>query len=404
MKKSAFKYKTNMLCYDFYRFFKVKPEDLFISPGRIELIGNHTDHNNGMVLVSSIDLMITAVAKKVDEEVVIYHTSGFPDMKVSINDLDKKDKEKGSSVGMIRGVLFKMKEKGYKIGGAYVSTITSIFKGAGVSSSAAFELLIGQIMNHYYNNDSIPAYELAKIAQFSETEYFGKPCGLLDQSGIALGGVNFIDFNNPLNPTIKNIKVELKDYDITIVNTKDSHAKLTPQYAKIKDDMFAVAKFFNKNVLREVNENEFFEKKDAIIAKYGEDVYLRAKHYFEENRRVLEAFEAISNGDEKTFVKKLGESGVSSFYQLKNCYVKSKQENLPQAILESQKIIVDGAIRVHGGGFAGTILAFTKKDETSKYRREMIKMFGKRNVKGVSFNQYGTRYVGKINEVIKKNG
>lgn len=403
MKKSVFKYKLRMLSDNFNKQYGEYAEDVFTSPGRIELIGNHTDHNNGMVLVSSIDMMITAVTKKVDDNVFIYHTTGFPEMKVNLDELEKKENEVGSSIGMIRGVLFRMKELGYKIGGAKVSTYTTIFKGAGVSSSAAFELLVCQIMNHYYNNDEIKAYELAKIAQYSEAEFFGKPCGLLDQSGIALGGINFIDFNNPISPVIKNIKVELTKYDVTIVNTKGSHSKLTSEYAKIKEDMFKVASLFNKKVLREVDEEEFNKKKSVIIEKYGEDVYLRAKHYFEENKRVLEAFEAINNGDEDTFVKKLGESGESSFYQLKNCYVHSENENLPKAILLSNKIIQNGSCRVHGGGFAGTILAFTRKDETSKYRLEMIKMFGKNNVRGVVFNANGTRYCGKLASIIKKS-
>ena len=403
MKKSVFKYKLRILNDNFKKNYGENAEDVFTSPGRIELIGNHTDHNNGMVLVSSIDMMITAVCKKNEENLFVYQTNGFPKMVVNILDLEKKENELGSSIGMIRGVLFRMKELGYKIGGVNVSTSTTIFKGAGVSSSAAFELLICQIMNHYFNDDKIEAYELAKIAQFSETEYFGKPCGLLDQSGIALGGINFIDFKNPSSPIIINVKVELSKYDVTIVNTKGNHSKLTKEYAKIKEDMFKVSSFFNKKFLREVNEDEFFAKKEEIIKEFGEDVYLRGKHYFEENRRVIEAFEAINNKDEDTFVRKLGESGDSSFYQLKNCYVKSEEENLPKAILASKKIIKNGSCRVHGGGFAGTILAFTRKDETQKYRLEMIRMFGKNNVRGVIFNSDGTKYCGNLTSILKKS-
>lgn len=401
MKKAVLKKKIEALKVSFHAFFKEEPTDVFSSPGRIELIGNHTDHNHGLVMVSSVDLSITAVSKKTDDEIVFYHTKGFPDMKVNLNDLDKKDEEVSTSIGMIRGVLFKMKSLGYKVGGVKVITSTTIFKGAGVSSSAAFELLICQIMNHYYNNDSIDAYTLAKIAQFSECEYFGKPCGLLDQSGIALGGVNYIDFNNPETPIIKHLVLSLKYYDIVLVNTKDSHAKLTPLYAKIKDDMFSIAHMFNKEYLRDVDENMFYAKQGEIKAKLGEDVYLRGKHYFEENRRVLEAFEAISKGDEKTFVNKLNESGESSFYQLKNCYVKDVNENLPSAILESKSLIKDGCVRVHGGGFAGTILAFVRKNEVTSYVNKMKERFGPRNVKKVSFDPYGARYVGRIEEVIK---
>ncbi len=400
MKKSVLLAKVKTLKQQFTSFYKDKPEDLFVSPGRIELIGNHTDHNHGLVMVSSVDLCITAVTKKTDDNIVYYQTKGYRDMKVDISDLKKNEEEYSSSIGMIRGVLFKLKELGYKIGGVKISTITNIFKGAGVSSSAAFELLICQIMNHYYNDDKIDPYTLACVAQFSECEYFGKPCGLLDQSGIALGGVNFIDFNDPSKPIIKNLKINLKYYDVVLVNTRDSHAKLTPLYAKIKDDMFALAHYFSKDYLRDVDENEFYSKKDELIAKFGEDVYLRGKHYFEENKRVLEAFNAISEGNEKEFVRMLNESGESSFYQLKNCYVSSTEENLPQAILKSKEIINDGCVRVHGGGFAGTILAFVRKNEVTPYVEKMREIYGKNNVKKVSFNPYGSRFVGRLDEVI----
>ena len=183
----------------------VEPNDIFLSPGRIELLGNHTDHNNGKVLVSSIDLNIIAACAKRNDNKVVFYSKGYKKMEVSLKRLGKKVEEEGQSISLIRGVLFKMKELGYKIGGFTVVADSSVPKGAGVSSSAAFEVLIAKIVSYYFNEDSIPAFELARIAQFAETTYFNKPCGLLDQTGIALGGINYIDFKDISKPEIKNI-------------------------------------------------------------------------------------------------------------------------------------------------------------------------------------------------------
>ena len=396
---SRFALRVNKLTKDFKDYFKEEAEDVFSSPGRIELLGNHTDHNHGKVMVSSIDLNILAVAKKSDDNYFIYKTNGFPVMKVDINDLDKREDEYNQSIGIIRGVLFKMKELGYKIGGAKVVTTTTIFKGAGVSSSAAFENLITKIVSFYYNNDVIKPFEEAVIGQFAESVYFNKPCGLLDQSGIAFGGVNYMDFKSTTDPKVISLQSTLKDFDLVLINTRDSHSQLTANYAQIKDDMFDVAKLFGKDVLREVDENDFYSRKDEIIAKLSERAYLRAKHYFEENHRVETALKAMKEGDQETFIKMINESGESSFYQLKNCYVNSIEENLPKGLLLSKKIIHHGASRVHGGGFAGTMLAIVDKNEVYDYIKEMRKVYGEKNVRKIALNKYGTRYVTKIKDV-----
>lgn len=377
--------------------FKSQPTDIFSSPGRIELLGNHTDHNNGKVLVSSVDLNILAVASPRDDDKVVFYSHGYKKMEVSLHRLKSKENEYGTSIGLIRGVLFKMKELGYKIGGFSVCSDSTIFRGAGVSSSAAFEVLIAKIESVYYNNDSIEPFELAKIAQFAESVYFNKPCGLLDQSGIALGGVNYIDFKSTTEPEIKNLKVNIKGYQFIIINTGDDHTQLTPCYAAIKDEMKAVSHLFNKEVLREVNEEEFYQRKDEIIEKTSLRAFLRAKHYFEENKRVQTAYEALTKKDYLTFLKMLDESGTSSYNQLQNCYVENENEKLPEALRFAKIVDPECFSRVHGGGFAGTMLMIVKKSKLKEVLPLLDEKFGRENVMKVSLSENGTYLKEKLN-------
>ncbi|MBE6132288.1 MAG: galactokinase [Erysipelotrichaceae bacterium] len=401
-KKVRFIHTIKGLKTQFNNAFKEEPTDVFSSPGRIELLGNHTDHNHGKVLVSSVNLNILALTRKRDDGKVVYHAKGYRKIKININDLSLKESEYGKSDGLIRGVLFKMKELGYNIGGVEISSKTTIFKGAGVSSSAAFEVLIAKVINYYYNEDKIDAMTIAKIAQFAECVYFNKPCGLLDQSGISLGGVNYIDFKSVEEPIVKTMQFNVKKYDIVLTNCVDSHDKLTYLYSKIKEDMALLSNYFNKEYLRQVRAKEFFEKKEELIDKFGLDVFNRGKHYFEENKRVEQAYKCILNNDEDGFVKCINDSGESSFYQLKNCYVNSIEENLPQGILKSKEYITSGSVRVHGGGFAGTILAFVNKKETKEYISKMKEMFGEHNVKQIYLAKYGTRHIGKIENILEE--
>lgn len=372
--------------------FKYHPTDIFSSPGRIELLGNHTDHNNGKVLVSSVDLNITAVvAKRGDNHIVVY-SKGFRKMDVTLSDkgLEKKPNEYGTSIALIKGVAYIMKKIGYKIGGFSVTSDSTIFKGAGVSSSAAFEVLIAKILSYYYNNDRIKPFELAKIAQFSESVYFNKPCGLLDQSGIALGGVNFIDFKSTTTPEIQNLKVHIPGYQFLLINTGDDHTQLTHCYASIKDEMKSVAKYFGKEVLREVDENDFLSHKEEIIDKISYRAYLRAKHYFEENKRVQYAYEALAKNDFETFFKMLDDSGKSSYYQLQNCYVESEEEKLPLALKYAKEVDPECYSRVHGGGFAGTMLMIVKEEKLDAVLPKLEERFSKENVMKVSLSEFGT--------------
>lgn len=393
--------KSNLIIDQYKRFYKEEPTDCFSSPGRIEILGNHTDHNNGLVMVSSIDLSIMAVASKNDSNYVSYASSEFPPIKININDLTYKEEEKGNSSSLIKGILFRMKELGYSIGGVNIYAISTIYRGAGISSSAAFEVLIAKILSYYYNEDQIKRVELAKIAQYAESNYFGKPCGLLDQMGIALGAINYIDFKNQDRPYIKHLTSPVKNYDLILVNTLGSHSKLTPLFSKIREDMSSLSNYFNKTTLREVGGRDFFAKEKELKETFSNDVFLRGKHYFDENNRVRRALKACEDNDELTFLKCIDESGESSFYQLKNCYVENENEALPQALLFTKEFLDGhGASRLNGGGFAGTMTCFCPKERSEEYILAMEEKFGKGNVKKIALTRHGTRRVCSVNEIV----
>jgi len=311
-------------------------------------------------------------------------------MTININNLNLSPNEKGKSSAIVKGVVQGFLNRGYKVGGFICYATSNIFKGAGISSSAAYELLIAGILNSYYNNDELDKVELAKIAQFSEVEFFGKPCGLLDQMGISLGGINMIDFESIVTPKIAHVELDLDDYDVILVNTGDDHTSLTQFYSEIKDEMASIAKHFGKTVLREVNVEEFYGSLKELKKKYGGRAVLRAIHYFDENERVNVAYNAIKNNDIKTFLKCVNESGESSYRLLQNCYYANDiNQGITLGVVLSQRIIKDGAVRVHGGGFAGTILAFVNKNESENYINKMSEVFGKENCNRVGLRKLG---------------
>lgn len=373
--------------------FKTESEFIFSSPGRIELLGNHTDHNHGKVLVSSVNLKVLAVVGKRDDEKVVIYSKGYKKIEVDLNDLAIKEDEFNTSKAIVRGVISKIKELGYKIGGFNVVCVSTIFSGAGVSSSAAFEVLVAKILSVLYNNNELKKIDLAKIAQYAEINYFNKPCGLLDQCGIAFGGVNYIDFRYTERPKIKHLALNNNEYQFIIINTGDSHSKLTANYAEIKDDMREIANYFGEEYLREVDTKKFFSQKDEILEKFGERKYLRAKHFFEENKRVTKALLALENDDFKTFLKCIDDSGKSSYVQLKNCYINSEEEKLPQALKYVKSIDPESYIRVHGGGFAGTILVVIKKDKLPTILPLLKEHFESKNVMCVNLTKYGTSLI-----------
>ncbi len=357
-----------------------RPQAWFSSPGRAEIIGNHTDHNCGKVIVAAISCgILAAVGRRQDGRIRIL-SEGFEPVDFFVADTAVSEEEKGKSVALARGVVRGISDRGYKVGGFTAVCDSTVFRGAGVSSSAAYELLVCEILNDLYLGGALSAVEKACISQFAENEYFGKPCGLLDQCGIALGGINAIDFADPSHPVIEKLSPP-EGYTIVITNTGGSHDALTEHYAAIREEMHAVAGFFGKDVLRAVPYQTFLESIPALRGKVSERAILRAFHFYEENARVDLASKALKEGDVSAFLCAVRGSGVSSMNCLQNCYVPgSVHQPVALAIHLSECLIKDGAVRIHGGGFAGTILAFVSAAETEGYVHAMQTVFGKENV------------------------
>ncbi|MDD3123923.1 MAG: galactokinase family protein [Candidatus Izemoplasmatales bacterium] len=369
-------------------------ELFFSSPGRIELLGNHTDHNNGKVLVTAINLTMMAAVKRNKTN---YIRASFDDddfIVIDLSDLSFRREELGQSIAIIRGVAAGFVERGYIIGGFDVKIDSLIPRGSGVSSSAAFELIFCEIMNELFNNKEIPLLTKAEIAQRSEIDYFGKPCGLLDQMGIAYGGINHIDFLSPNAPVVTPVDYQFKDYHLVLVNTLGDHTNLTNYYAEIKDDMFKISEFFGVTELRKVNENEFYRNISSLFNNYGGRAILRCIHFFEENKRVDKAFNALKNDDINTFLDQVNKSGQSSYDLLQNCYYPGDSlQGIALGINLSQKILKHGAVRVHGGGFAGTILAIVHQNDLADYISKMSIIYGQKNIYTVIPSKIGTSLI-----------
>ena len=357
----------------FKRKFKSNYCYLASSSGRVELVGNHTDHNGGKVVGCTVDLDIVAAFLPNETNRVVVCGNNYKDIVINLADIETVE---GGSTGMVKGVLVALKNSGYKIGGFTALLNSTVPSGAGLSSSAAFQLLIGAIVNALYNNDEIPAQTLASAGQYAENVYFNKPCGLLDQGVIAVGGVVGIDFSSGFSKT--KLGTDLLGVKLVVVDTGKSHSGLTEHYAAIPREMKAVAQLFDKQRLIDLDETEFFNNFDAIKQQVGERAVLRAKHFFEENHRVEQFSKALSTGNKQSLLDAVSASGDSSIYQLQNCEVNG-DETLKDAVLFARNICPSCASRVHGGGFQGTILALLD-DDVAKFQTEMAKRYGKNKV------------------------
>ena len=354
---------------------------LFSAPGRTEVGGNHTDHNHGRVLAASINLDAIAVASKNDENIVRVKSRGYNMDVCDITDLEIKEDEKGHSPALVRGMCAGFKKYGYEIGGFDACTMSSVLSGSGLSSSAAYEVLVGTMLNYLYNDGKVDAITIAKIAQYAENVYFDKPCGLMDQMACSVGGFVTIDFNNPAEPIVNEVKFDFASsgHSLCIVDTKGSHSDLTDDYAAIRSEMESVAGVFGKNVLREVDEEEFKKNIPAIREKVGDRAVLRAMHFFADNARVLKEVDALKKGNFDEFKSYILESGDSSYKYNQNVYSNKKplEQPVSLALALSESILKGkGAWRVHGGGFAGTIQAFVPNEILEDYKNAMESVFG----------------------------
>ncbi len=370
-----------------------EPTHLFSSSGRAEILGNHTDHNNGLVMVASISCDVIAVVSKRNDKIVKICSEGYPPVEIDLNDLSVRESEKGKSDALARGVADGICKKGYEIGGFTAYTSSNIFKGAGVSSSAAFEVLVAEIFNTLYLHGKLSDIDRAVISQYAENVYFGKPCGLLDQSGISIGSLVKLDFQEPKNPIVKKLQAP-SGYTLVITNTGGNHATLTEHYAAIRSEMEEVASFFGKKVLREVPKKDFEKMLPTLKRRFSGRAILRALHFYNENDRVIKAQNCLLSGDVQGFLDAVNESGKSSLALLQNCYVPGDvKQPVVLGVELSRNFIKDGAVRVHGGGFAGSILAFVNDKEVKNYTAFMKKLFGENNVFEASIRPVGTTLV-----------
>ena len=360
------------------------PQDmrLFSAPGRTEIGGNHTDHQHGCVLAAGLNLdVIGAVALNGKNEIRI-KSKGYSMDVISLDDLEPDEAEYDRASALIRGVVAKITQMGYKILGFDAYTISSVLKGSGMSSSAAFEVLVGSIINGLFCNNEIDAVEIAKIAQYAENVYFGKPCGLMDQMASSVGAVVAIDFADKEKPVVNKVDFDFTKtgYSLCIIDSGADHADLTNEYAAITVEMRKVANFFGKDFLREVNPKEFFDKIKEVRERVGNDrAILRAIHFFNDNERAQEEVKALKENDFEGFLDIIKKSGYSSFMYLQNVYAASMPEQQAVSLVLSlcDEILGDiGGYRVHGGGFAGTVQAFVPNDMVNEFKTKIDAIFG----------------------------
>ncbi len=366
---------------EFEKLFGAGEAEIYSAPGRSEVAGNHTDHQHGEVLAASVNLDAIAVVRKTSDNRIRLLSQGYPMLTVELADLEVKKEEEGTSWALIRGMAYGLKRNGHAIGGFEAYVTSDVLGGAGLSSSAAFEVLVGTILSGLYNGMGISPVEIAQVAQFSENVYFGKPCGLMDQMASSVGGLIHIDFKDTKHPVVEQVDVDFAAYDhsLCITDTKGSHADLTDEYAAVPAEMKQVAGYFGKEVLREVDEKEFYAKIPQLRECFGDRPVLRAIHFFAENQRVEQQVAALKDGAFDTFLKLIQASGDSSFKYLQNVYTSKDIQNQAVSIglAVSQNILGDhGVSRVHGGGFAGTIQAFVKNDYVETYRAALDAVFG----------------------------
>ena len=350
---------------------------LMSAPGRVEIAGNHTDHQKGRVLAAAVNLdMVAAVSPRADSTVRLM-SEGYPMLELSLEDLAVRAEEKGTTAALVRGVAAGMRQHGFKVGGFEATVTSNVLSGSGLSSSAAMEVLLCAMQDAMYNGFRMDPVLRAEISQFAENEYFGKPCGLMDQMACSVGGIVAIDFKCR-EPKIEPMQVSFSDmgYAMVVVNSRGSHDNLTDEYAAIREEMTAVASYFGEEVLRRVQKEQVLLAIPALREKAGDRAVLRALHFFDENERVRRQTENLRNGDRDAFLRLINESGQSSWTLLQNVHVPGTSQPMAVALKLAQTMLEGaGAWRVHGGGFAGTTLNFVPEDRVDEFVRKMEQVF-----------------------------
>ena len=359
----------------------------FSSPGRTEVGGNHTDHNAGRVLAAAVDLDTLAVVARNDEGVIRLYSEGYPASMVDLKELAVADSERYTSTSLLRGVCARYHQLGFAIGGFDAYVTSNVLKGSGLSSSASFELLITVILNHLYNADQVDKIHNAQIGQYAENNYFGKPCGLMDQTAIAVGGFCTIDFKDFANPVVKKVGADassafdfaVSGFSLVIVDTGGDHAGLNEDYAALEHEMKSVARALGGKVLREFSKEQVLANIATLRSQVNDRAILRALHFYDDDQRVVDEVAALESNDFGRFLGLIIESGNSSWMLCQNCLLNKhfEQQGITIGLAVSANILKGrGAWRVHGGGFAGTIQAFVPNDLVETYVTQLRAIFG----------------------------
>ena len=366
----------------------------FSAPGRTEISGNHTDHQHGCVLAAAVNLETTAEVVLNDSNQIIVHSDGYRTIRVDLDDLTPRAYEKNTTPSLVRGVAAAFVQRGAALSGFTAYVHSSVLPGSGLSSSAAFEVLMGTIINELFCNGHFTAIEIAQIAQYAENEYFGKPCGLMDQMASSVGGMVFIDFEDPEVPHVERLPFAFAaaDHALCIIESGADHAGLTEEYGAIPQELQTVCQYFGKRTLRQVPEKDFFEALPDLRGKVSDRAILRAIHVYQENRRVLKQTSALRRGDFETFLSLVTESGHSSWMYLQNICPAGETALQPMAIalaLCDTLLKGRGAYRVHGGGFAGTVQAFVPNDQLNRFVQGIEAVLGQGSCHVLTIRQEG---------------
>ena len=393
-KAEAMKERYRELSNEFEALFGEKPVYFFSASGRTEVVGNHTDHNHGKVLAAAVDLDVIAAVVPTSDGIITVKSQGYPVDEIDSNDIEIKENEKNTSASLIRGVCAGLKNRGYAFGGFKAYTMSDVLKGSGLSSSAAFEVLIGTVLNHLYNNGEVSDVAVAQISQYAENVYFGKPSGLMDQMASSVGGFISIDFADTESPVIEAMSFDLAEngHSLCIIDTKGNHADLTPEYAAIPAEMKAIASHFGKSFLRELSKEDVIENIAKLREKFGDRAVLRAMHFYDENCRVDEMSNAIKSGDFDAFLDVIKRSGTSSYKYLQNVYanISPNEQGVSLALYIAENLLQgEGASRVHGGGFAGTIQAFVPNHKLESFKTGIEAVFGEGSCYVLNIRPYG---------------
>lgn len=366
----------------------------FSAPGRTEIGGNHTDHQHGCVLAAAVDLETVATVWPDDTNQIRVQSEGYPEMVVDLSDLSVREEERNTTAALVRGVASAFSQRGAKLSGFRAQVRSTVLPGSGLSSSAAFEVLMGTILNELFFDKKLSAIEIAQIGQYAENVYFGKPCGLMDQMASSVGGMVYIDFEDPANPVVQKLDFDFRKagYALCIVDSGADHADLTEEYAAITGELKAVCRFFGKEYLRQIPEEEFMAALPALRKKVFDRAVLRAVHIYRENDRVDAQINALKRGDLDAFFRLVTASGRSSWMYLQNVNPANAVKNQPVAFalaLCDMLLNGKGAFRVHGGGFAGTVQAFVPLDMLEAFKKAIEENLGEGSCHVLNVRPYG---------------